>query len=153
VDENVLCGAYTHTHTHTHNLVVSVRTYGFQYCISLVNARQVLMWLTLHHNFNSRPLFCIRFRNLGYILLQIEITVTKFYFAFPKRGIQSHRPARKIDFVVSYVLKNTIPYKWRDSKEPRIIIKLQLLQTSVRTPLNLGKGFFLRNNIAIEIKM
>jgi hypothetical protein len=30
------------THTHTHNLVVSVRKYGFQYCISLVNARQVL---------------------------------------------------------------------------------------------------------------
>jgi hypothetical protein len=45
---------------------------------------------------------------------------------------------------VSYVLKNTMTaYKRRDSKEPCIFIKLhklQLLETSVRTPLNLGKG-------------
>jgi hypothetical protein len=62
-------------------------------------------------------------------LLQIEITVTKFYFAFPKRGIQSYRPDRKIDCVVSYVLKNTmVAYKRRDSKEPCIFMKLQKLQ-------------------------
>jgi hypothetical protein len=62
-------------------------------------------------------------------LLQIEITVTKFYFAFPKRGIQSYRPGRKIDCVVSYVLKNAMAtYERRDRKEPCMFIKLQKLQ-------------------------
>jgi hypothetical protein len=68
--------------------------------------------------------------------------VTKFYFAFPKRGIQSYRPAGKIDCVVIYDFKKAMTaYKMCDSKVPYIFIKLHKLQL---LSIKFGEGAFVK---------